>query len=300
MEIRAYQDPTDRDRAQAATITISDGDGFRVGHYVLNGNDILLAVRMAPSLYGVGCYTVHSSFDTSRPDNQEAYDARDFCIVSGQGNGGAPPLATGVMGKVFYDVNGNGVLDPDEPGMAGVAVVTVNVADFADTARTSTGADGRYSVPLDAGAYLVQVKGTDSHAYVTVADGQATVQDLGGPSSGSHGTVTRNIDGNTIEVSGDVIRSPFVWVEDSGNTAMPHAQYARQVCPVGAAAYYDVDDLQPVGKYGRTIAMVWCGGNEKSLDQLMVESGLGWINGHFCERSEFRTMDWVDDCKGAR
>ena len=35
-----------------------------------------------------------------------------------------------------------------------------------------------------------------------------------------------------------------------------HVVYARQLCPAGSAAYYDVDDGQPVGKYGRTIATV--------------------------------------------
>ncbi len=115
-----------------------------------------------------------------------------------------------------------------------------------------------------------------------------------------HGTVTRNIDGNTIEISGQKIRLPFVDVEDSGNASMPHAKYARELCPVGAKAHYDVDDDKPVGKYGRTIAMVWCGDHAKPLDQLMVESGLGWISKYWCERSEFQSLDWVDGCRAGR
>ena len=132
------------------------------------------------------------------------------------------------------------------------------------------------------------------------ADGKETMQNgQNATPSGKiiYGTVTRNIDGNTIEVSGERIRSPFVWVEDSGNKTADHAMYARELCPAGSAARYDIDDYQPVGKYGRTIAMVWCDGQEKSLDQLMVESGLGWINSHYCQRSEFRSLDWVNDCK---
>lgn len=112
-----------------------------------------------------------------------------------------------------------------------------------------------------------------------------------------HGIVTKHIDGNTIDISGERIRSPFVWVEDSGNKTAPHAMYAIELCPIGTAAHYDIDDNQPVGKYGRTIAMVWCEGQTKSLDQLMVESGLGWIKQYYCEKSEFRDLDWVNNCQ---
>ncbi len=112
-----------------------------------------------------------------------------------------------------------------------------------------------------------------------------------------HGIVTKNIDGNTIDISGERIRSPFVWVADSGNKTAEHAMYARELCPEGSAAHYDIDDNQPVGKYGRTIAMVWCEGQTKSLDQLMVESGLGWIKQYYCQKSEFRDLDWVNNCQ---
>jgi len=99
------------------------------------------------------------------------------------------------------------------------------------------------------------------------------------------GTITRVIDGNTVEIDNVRIRLPLIDVEDSGNGTMPHAALAREVCPVGTAAHYDVDDGQPEGKYGRTIAMVWCDG--VSLDRTLVDSGLGWVNTYYCERSEF-------------
>ena len=99
------------------------------------------------------------------------------------------------------------------------------------------------------------------------------------------GTITRVIDGNTVEIDNVRIRLPLLDVEDSGNGTMPHAALAREVCPVGTAAHYDVDDGQSEDKYGRTIAMVWCDG--VSLDRPLADSGLGWVNIYYCERSEF-------------
>lgn len=109
------------------------------------------------------------------------------------------------------------------------------------------------------------------------------------------GVVTRVIDGNTILIDDTRIRIPLIDVVDSGNTTAPHAVLARVLCPAGGTAHYDVDDGQPAGKYGRTIAMVWCSGGI-SLDRTMVGFGLGWVNTHYCERSEFNHM--YDECSG--
>lgn len=107
------------------------------------------------------------------------------------------------------------------------------------------------------------------------------------------GAVTGAIDGNTVLTDDTRIRTPLIDVVDSGNTTAPHAVLARVLCPVGSAAHYDIDDGQPTGKYGRTIATVWCGGGI-SLDRAMVGFGLGWVNTYYCERSEFRHL-W-DEC----
>lgn len=109
-----------------------------------------------------------------------------------------------------------------------------------------------------------------------------------------NGVITRVVDGNTVLVNDTRIRIPLIDVADSGNTTAPHAVLARVLCPAGGTAHYDVDGGQPTGKYGRTVAMVWCGGI--SLDRTMVGFGLGWVNAYYCERSEFRHM-W-DECSG--
>ena len=100
------------------------------------------------------------------------------------------------------------------------------------------------------------------------------------------GVVTRNVDGNTIEIDGVRIRIPLVDVEDSGNPGMPHAVLARLLCPVGSPAQYDIDDLQVRDRYGRTIAMVYCN-TGLSLGEIMIGFGLGWVNEWYCDKSEF-------------
>lgn len=111
------------------------------------------------------------------------------------------------------------------------------------------------------------------------------------------GVVTRNIDGNTIEIDGVRIRIPLVDVEDSGNPNMPHAVLARLLCPVGSPAQYDIDDLQERDRYGRTIAMVYCN-TGLSLGEIMIGFGLGWVNEWYCDKSEFGQDVWAQDACG--
>ncbi len=108
------------------------------------------------------------------------------------------------------------------------------------------------------------------------------------------GTMVRVIDGNTVHIDSTRIRLSLVDVENSGDTEAPHAVLARILCPVGSVAYHDVDDMQPVDVYGRTVAVVYCSG--ASLNQLMVEFGLGWINEYYCPRSEFHDERWAWPC----
>ena len=109
------------------------------------------------------------------------------------------------------------------------------------------------------------------------------------------GTVTKNIDGNTIDIDGTRICLSLVDVEDSGNKTAPHAVLAKLLCPVESPAQDDIDDLQVQDKYGRTVAVVYCD-TAISLGEIMIEFGLGWINEWYCDRSEFERAAWT---KGA-
>ena len=128
------------------------------------------------------------------------------------------------------------------------------------------------------------------------------ILDFGEPSPDSgdvRGEVARVIDGNTLEIGEVRIRLALVDVKDSGDGGAPHAVLARLLCPEGSAAHYDVDGGQPTDRYGRTVAEVHCG-SAVSLNALMVQFGLGWINVHYCGVSEFSGSQWARaDCARA-
>ena len=63
----------------------------------------------------------------------------------------------GVCGVVWNDTNGNGILEPGEPGIAGVTVTVCQLCDGTDTASVLTGLDGSYSLFVPAGAVTIKV-----------------------------------------------------------------------------------------------------------------------------------------------
>jgi micrococcal nuclease len=75
------------------------------------------------------------------------------------------------------------------------------------------------------------------------------------------GKVTRIIDGDTIEVDGVRVRLVGVDTPERGEAGYREAaEFTRSLCPVGSIATLDVDDEKPRDRYGRTLAVVYCGG----------------------------------------
>ena len=116
------------------------------------------------------------------------------------------------------------------------------------------------------------------------------------------GTITRVIDGDTIVVDGETrIRLALVDTPERGEPGYEEASaFTRSKCPVGTTVIYDADDGQRSGSYGRTIALVWCGGYGSTssqaaapLNELLLEAGHAEIDRRFCTASEFGDDEWA-------
>ena len=107
-----------------------------------------------------------------------------------------------------------------------------------------------------------------------------------------NGTVTRIVDGDTIEVDNVSIRLSLVdapeYDEEGGVEAM---EYALTICPVGSVAKVDEDDGQTEGNYDRIIAVVYC--NYKNLNDLMLSQNGVSLYEEFCNISEFANEGWL-------
>ncbi|OFV96982.1 MAG: hypothetical protein A3F68_05740 [Acidobacteria bacterium RIFCSPLOWO2_12_FULL_54_10] len=106
------------------------------------------------------------------------------------------------------------------------------------------------------------------------------------------GFVERVIDGDTLEVGGQRIRLVLVNAPERGTRGAPEAtEFLREMCPAGAAALVDQDDLQLTDDYGRMLAVVWCNG--KRVNEEIIRAGRAKIYGRFCRKSEFGMEPWA-------
>jgi endonuclease YncB( thermonuclease family) len=105
------------------------------------------------------------------------------------------------------------------------------------------------------------------------------------------GKVTWIIDGDTLEINGKRIRLALVDTPERNEAGYEEAtQFTASLCPVGSTAYFDVDDGQPTDKYGRTVAVVYCGG--KNLNAELWKNGYARIDERFLSVSEFDPSSW--------
>ena len=148
-------------------------------------------------------------------------------------------------------------------------------------------------------------------AYETVRDGFWSIQGSyngTGASDGRYafGTVVRVIDGDTLTDSGSKYRLALVNTPEVGQRGYAEATaFTKSACPPGSAFAFDRDSVQPLDKYGRTVAKVWCGsaaidairnGTDPgpSVNELLLDNGLACIFTGFVGKSEFGAEDWVD------
>ena len=106
------------------------------------------------------------------------------------------------------------------------------------------------------------------------------------------GTVTRVIDGDTLEVNGQSIRFALSSApEMDTDKGVLTKDFVEKLCPTGSQALVDEDDKQTQGSYGRILGIVYCNG--VNLNEAILESGYGWISTSFCSKSEFANHDWA-------
>lgn len=107
------------------------------------------------------------------------------------------------------------------------------------------------------------------------------------------GTVTKIIDGDTIEVDGQSIRFALVNAPELNNYGGQDAKnFVESVCPVGSSVLVDEDDGQTRGSYGRTIAIVYCNDLTYNLNEAVIASGYAIIDTPYCSQSEFGSHYW--------
>src|SRR5437879_2818971 len=105
-------------------------------------------------------------------------------------------------------------------------------------------------------------------------------------------SVTYIVDGDTLDVGSTRIRLALVNSPEVGQPGYAEAkQFTAQTCPVGSSALVDEDDGQTGGSYGRTVAVVYCGG--VNLNAALLSSGNAVLVTYYCSVSEFADEPWT-------
>lgn len=104
------------------------------------------------------------------------------------------------------------------------------------------------------------------------------------------GTLTRIIDGDTIEVDDIRVRLVGIDTPEAGEHGYEEAAYfIAFICPAGSAVILDIDDKKTTDKYGRTLAVVYCNG--VNVNQELLANGYADIL--FIPPSEFDPYSWI-------
>ena len=108
------------------------------------------------------------------------------------------------------------------------------------------------------------------------------------------GTVTKVIDGDTLDINNVRIRLALVNTPETYQDGYLQAkQYVESNCGVGTRAMVDEDDGQKAGSYGRMIGLVFCDRLDPSLNKAILTSGNAKVLAQYCGVSEFSDKDWA-------
>ena len=102
------------------------------------------------------------------------------------------------------------------------------------------------------------------------------------------GTLTKIFNADTLAIDGEKFQLSLTNAPEGKQRGAVRAMaLVEAVCRVGSTVYYDIDDLQPEDRHGRHLAMVWCGGMQKPLNQMLLETGHAKVLRKYCGESEF-------------
>ncbi len=106
------------------------------------------------------------------------------------------------------------------------------------------------------------------------------------------GFVTRIVDGDTIHVDGKSIRFTLASAPELDEiNGIDARNFIQTICPIDSFVLVDEDDKQTEGSYGRMLGVVYCNG--LSLNEELLDSGLGYLSTEFCGQSEFEHISWA-------
>jgi endonuclease YncB( thermonuclease family) len=125
-----------------------------------------------------------------------------------------------------------------------------------------------------------------------------TINECQGQADCFRGTVTKIVDGDTIDINNMRVRLALVNTPERGESGYTEAiDFVESVCGMGTTALVDEDDRQKEGSYDRLIGLVYCGddgiNNKKSLNELLLNDGYAVIYQDFCNISESSSASWA-------
>ena len=116
-------------------------------------------------------------------------------------------------------------------------------------------------------------------------------------SSNVTGTITKVIDGNTLDVNGKMIQLAMVHSIEKGDPRWWEAvHFISVVCPVHSPVVVDPDDNNNNQKFPFSnnmiiVAVVYCGG--VNLNEAILDVKLATIDSRLCYTSEFADEEWI-------
>ena len=108
------------------------------------------------------------------------------------------------------------------------------------------------------------------------------------------GTITRIVDGDTLDVDNQRIRLVLIDAPENNQPGFDEAtNVVKRICRMGEEAVVDQDGMQMYDNYDRMVAKVSCDG--KLVNEELLKSGHATIMEFFCDKSEFSGEDWVQN-----